>query len=286
MEWLQRMTDAIDYMEKHIEEPLEIAELSTIAHTSSFHFQRMFHMLTGVSVMEYLRKRRLTLAAGELAVKPVKVIDVALKYGYETPESFAKAFKHLHGISPTAARVPGQELKAFPRISFQLSLKGDQQVDYKIVEKEAFPVVGKLLEVSTKDGENLKKIPAFWTECNQDGTCEKLCSDYAAPEILGICMDMEQEKEQFTYMIAVKGGTGYSGKEYTVREIPASTWAVFTSTGSMPDAIQKVWERIFQEWFPATGYEHACAPELEVYPPGDLNAPDYKCEVWIPIVKK
>lgn len=286
MEWLQRMTDAIDYMEKHIEEPLDIAEVSRIAYASSFHFQRMFHMLTGITVMDYLRKRRLTLAAQELAVRQVKVIDVALKYGYETPESFAKAFKQLHGISPTAARVSGQKLKAFPRISFQLSLRGDQQMDYKIVEKEAFQVIGKVLKVSTRDGENLKRIPAFWTECNREGVCERLCAVYKAQELLGICMDMEQEKEQFTYMIAVNGGEKYTGQEYTVREIPASTWVVFTSIGSMPNAIQKVWERIFQEWFPATGYEHADGPELEVYPPGDLNGPDYKCEIWIPIVKK
>lgn len=285
MEWLQKMTDAIEYMEKHIEESLDIAEVSQVAYASSFHFQRMFHMLTGITVMDYLRKRRLTLAAHELAVRQVKVIDVAFKYGYETPESFAKAFKQLHGISPTAARIPGQKLKAFPRISFQMSLKGDQQMDYKIVAKEAFQVIGKVLKVSTKDGENLKKIPAFWTECCQDRTCEKLCMG-KAQEMLGICMDMEQDKEQFTYMIAVKRGEEYSGGEFAVREIPASTWAVFTSTGSMPGAIQKVFERIFQEWFPATGYEHADGPELEVYPPGDLNAPDYRCEVWIPVVKK
>lgn len=285
MEWLQRMTDAIEYMEKHIEESLDITEVSRVAYASSFHFQRMFHMLTGITVMDYLRKRRLTLAAQELAVRQVRVIDVAFKYGYETPESFAKAFKQLHGISPTAARVPGQKLKAFPRISFQITLKGDQQMDYKIVAKEAFQVIGKALKVSTKDGENLKRLPAFWTECCQDGTCEKLCKG-KAQEMLGICMDMEQDKEQFTYMIAVKRGEEYSGGEFAVREIPASTWAVFTSIGSMPDAIQKVFERIFQEWFPATGYEHADGPELEVYPPGDLNALDYRCEVWIPLVKK
>ncbi len=285
MEWLQRMTDAIEYMEKHLDEPLDIAKFSQIAYVSSFHFQRMFHMLTGITVMDYLRKRRLTLAAQELAVRQVKVIDVAFKYGYETPESFAKAFKQLHGISPTAARVPGQKLKAFPRISFQMSLKGDQQMDYTIVAKEAFQVIGKALKVSTKDGENLKRIPAFWTECCQNGTCDELCMG-KAQEMLGICMDMEQEKEQFTYMIAIKEGEKYNDREYTIHKIPAFTWAVFTSTGPNPGAIQKVWERIYQEWFPATGYEHADGPELEVYPPGDLNAPDYRCEVWIPVVKK
>jgi AraC family transcriptional regulator len=286
LEWLQKMMDAVGYMEDHMEEPVEMAKIAQTACSSPFHFQRMFHMLTGSTVMEYIRKRRLTLAAQELAVQKVKVIDVALKYGYETPESFAKAFKQLHGISPTAARLPGQELKAFPRISFQISLKGDQKMDYRIVEKETFFVVGKAYEVSTKNGENLKKIPGFWTDCNQDGTCEKLGKDFKAREIFGICMDMEQEKERFTYMIGVEGGADYEGKEYCVRQIPALTWAVFTSTGSMPDAIQKVEERIFQEWFPSTGYEHADGPELEVYPPGDMNAEDYRCEVWIPILKK
>lgn len=286
MEWLQRMTEAVDYIEEHLEDPFDVARIAKVACSSSFHFQRMFHMLTGSTVVEYIRKRRLTLAARELAAKKAKVIDVAMKYGYETPESFTKAFKRMHGISPTAARLPGTSLKAFSRISFQFSLNGDRDMDYKIVEQEAFLVVGKALKVSNKDGENLKKIPRFWMECNQDGVSQKLCDDFQAQEILGICMDIEHEKEQFTYMIAVKGGETYTGKEYTVRKISASTWAVFTSVGSIPDAIQKVWEYIFQDWFPATGYEHADAPELEVYPPGYLSAADYQCEVWIPIIKK
>lgn len=285
MEWLQRMTDAVDYIEGHLEEPFDVAMIAKVARSSSFHFQRMFHMLTGFTVAEYIRKRRLTLAAQELAVKKAKVIDVALKYGYETPESFSKAFKRMHGISPVAARRPGTSLKAFPRIRFQLSLKGDRDMDYKIVEREAYQVVGKVIKVSTRDGENLKRIPQFWMECNRDGTCEKLCKAFHAQEILGICMDMKHEKEQFTYLVAVKGDTS-TGKEYTVRTIPASAWAVFTSVGPIPGAIQKVWECIFQEWFPATGYEHADAPKLEVYPPGNTKAVDYQCEVWIPIIKK
>lgn len=286
MEWLQRMTNAVDYMEEHLEGPIDVARIAKVACSSSFHFQRMFHMLTGSTVVEYIRKRRLTLAARELAAKKAKVIDVALKYGYETPESFAKAFKRLHGISPVAARRPGLSLKAFPRITFQLSAKGDRDTEYKIVEQEAFQVVGKAIKVSTKNRENFKRIPEFWMECNREGASEKLCNDFQAKEILGICMDMEYEQEQFTYMIAFKGGEAYTGKEYTIRKIPASTWAVFTSIGPIPDAIQKVWKCIFLEWFPATGYEHACAPELEVYPPGDISVVDYRCEVWIPIIKK
>lgn len=286
MEWLNRMTDALDYIEEHIEETFDVSMVAKVACCSPFHFQRMFHMLTDNTVAEYIRKRKLTLAAQELAVTKAKVIDVALKYGYETPESFARAFRRVHGINPSTARESGASLKAFPRISFQLSLKGDKDMDYRIVEKEAFKVVGKMVKVSTKDGENYRRIPQFWKECNQDGTCEKLCTIFQAKEVLGLCMAMEHEKEQFTYMIAVETTEKYTGKEFTLREIPASTWAVFTSVGPMPGAIQKVWKRIFQEWFPATGYEHADAPEIELYPPGDGSSEDYQCEVWIPIIKK
>ncbi|NLW47445.1 MAG: helix-turn-helix transcriptional regulator [Firmicutes bacterium] len=125
MEWLQRMTDAVEYIEEHLEEPFEVAKIAQVASSSNFYFQRMFHMLTGNTVV------RLTLAAQELAVKKTKVIDVALKYGYETPESFTKAFKRMHGISPTMARLPVMNLKAFPRISVKLSVKGNQHTDYQ-----------------------------------------------------------------------------------------------------------------------------------------------------------
>jgi AraC family transcriptional regulator len=132
LEWLQRMTNAVDYIEEHLEEPIEVARIAEIAYSSSFHFQRMFYILTGNTVVEYIRKRRLTLAARELAEKKAKVIDIALKYGYETPEAFTKAFKRLHGVSPAKARRSGISLKAFPRISLEFALKGNENLDYKI----------------------------------------------------------------------------------------------------------------------------------------------------------
>jgi len=244
-------------------------------------------MLTGFTVAEYVRNRKLTLAAQELAITSnIRVLDVALKYGYDSPESFAKAFKKAHGIPPSSARQPGANLKAFPRISFHLSLKGDKDMDYRIVQKESFKVIGKALIVSTKEGENLRKIPEFWNECNSDGTCEKIGSIDNRQNMLGICMDFEHDKEQFSYMIAIEDVNNLKDTGFETREIHAATWAVFTSVGPMPHAIQKVWQRIFQEWLPATGFEHEDAPELEVYLPGDPSAQYYKCEVWIPIVKK
>ncbi|MCZ8514420.1 GyrI-like domain-containing protein [Paenibacillus filicis] len=286
MEWLVRMKDALELMESRMDEQLDIEDIAKAAYSSPFHFQRMFHMLTGVTVAEYIRKRRLTLAAQELAVSPVRVLDVALKYGYDTPEAFSKAFRKVHGITPSAAREPGARLKAFPRISFHLSLKGDKEMDYRIVEKGPFTVVGKSIQLSTRDGENTRRIPQFWAECHQDGTVGRLSSIAPDKELLGICTDMQHDKEQFTYLIAVEAGAGAAEEGLISRSIPAASWAVFPSVGPLPGAIQSVWARIYQEWFPATGYEHGEGPELEVYPLGDIASEDYRCEVWVPVVKR
>lgn len=286
MEWLDRMCKALDYLERNLDNVIDFNEAAKAAYASPFHFQRLFHMITGVTVADYVRKRRLTLAAQELVMTGARVIDVALKYGYDTPESFSKAFRKLHGISPTAAREPGAELKAFPRIAFQIALKGDKEMNYKIVEKEAFPIVGKGIRVSCKDGENFKRIPAFWEACCQDGTCDRLSASAGELGILGVCMAYDMAAEELTYMVAVEKGQAQVPEGLVEEEIPAAAWAIFESVGPMPEAIQKVWGRIFSEWFPATGYEHADAPELEVYPPGDNGAADYRCEVWIPVIKK
>jgi AraC family transcriptional regulator len=286
LEWLIRMKDALAYMESKMAESIRIEDVAKIAHVSPFHFQRMFSMLTGFTVADYVRKRRLTLAAQELASSKIRVLDVALKYGYDSPESFAKAFRKAHGLSPSAAREPGVQLKAFPRLSFHLSLKGDQEMDYKIVEKPAFTVIGKSMEVTTRDGENFRRIPQFWTECNTDGTSDQLIQLAADNNWLGICMSMDMEKELLSYWIGVEADAAADPQGYETAVIPAASWAVFTSVGPMPHAIQNVWERIFQEWFPGTGYEHTGGPEFELYPPGDTAAADYVCEVWVPVVKK
>lgn len=160
-------------------------------------------------------------------------------------------------------------------------------MDYRIGERDSFKVIGKVIKVSTKDGENKRRIPEFWEECNySNGITGKLKSIGNGQNMLGICMDFENAKEQFSYMIAIENVNNSKDTNFETREIPAATWAVFTSVGPLPHAIQNVMETIFQEWFPETGFEHADAPELEVYLPGDVFAKDYICEVWIPIVKK
>lgn len=286
MEGLQRMLDSIDYIERNLDNHLLIEDIASIARMSKFHFQRMFNMLTGYTVSEYIRNRRITLAAQELIHSNCKVIDVALKYGYESPESFTKAFRKIQGISPSEAKKNSQFLKAYPKLSFQIQLKGDVEMDYKIVEKGAFNVLGKSIRTTTIGGENNRKIAAFWVESNQNGLVAELAKNCGPLGVIGVCMDFDKQQENLTYLIGVEKNIEEFPSEWEEIQIPSATWAVFPVHGAMPDAMPKVWERIFSEWFPSTGYEHAGGPEMEVYPSdADPSSEDYYSEVWIPINK-
>ncbi|WP_077325547.1 AraC family transcriptional regulator [Virgibacillus siamensis] len=286
MEGLQRMLDAIEYVESNLDNELQINDIAACAYMSKFHFQRMFSMLTGFSISEYIRNRRITVAAQELVHSESKVIEVAMKYGYESPESFAKAFRRIHGISPTAARKNSQSLKAYPKLSFQIQLKGDVEMDYKIVEKEPFTVIGKSIRTSTISGENHRKIADFWVRSNQDGFAEELSKNCGSLGLLGICLEFDEKQENIRYLIGAEKNVDQIPDDWEKATIPGASWAVFPVHGAMPDAMPKVWERIFSEWFPATGYEHADGPELEVYlSDKDPSSADYYSEIWIPIKK-
>ena len=279
------MQNAINYIENHLLEPIRFDEVAKAAGSSTFHFMRMFNMLTGFTVGEYIRNRRLTLAGQELALSDSKIVDIAFKYSYETHESFTKAFRQFHGISPSAARKPQAMLKSIGKLSIQVTLKGDKVLNYKFIEKESFTVVGKKAQITCRNGENFKMIPAFCNQCAHDGTCdtlEKLCADDMG--IMGICGVMQNDCFDYYMAVTYTGGKIPDGME--TLEIPKFTWAVFESVGPIPDAIQDVWKRIFSEWFPTNEYEHAIGPELEVYENSDMTKQDYKSYVWIPVVKK
>ncbi|KAB8138207.1 AraC family transcriptional regulator, partial [Gracilibacillus oryzae] len=204
MDGLKRMNDALRYIEDHLDKKLEIDRLAEIAFLSKFHFQRLFHMVTGVTVAEYIRRRRLTLAAQELISTDIKIIDIAFKYGYDTPESFSRAFRTIHGISPSQAREVKKNIKAYPKLSFQIQLKGEEDMNYKIVKKEGFKVTGKSIRTSTKNGENFKRIPQFWDESYQNGTMDKLMNHAGELGVLGICMEFSSEMGELTYVIGIE----------------------------------------------------------------------------------
>ncbi|KQU15054.1 AraC family transcriptional regulator [Bacillus sp. Leaf13] len=286
MGWVESIQKAINYMEEHLLDDLTIESISRQANASAFHFQRTFTILTDISVGEYVRRRRLTLAAQEISRTNCKIIDLAYKYGYDTPEAFSKAFRRQHGVSPSEARKYIGKLTFYERLVIQVILKGEIPMKYNIIERDSFQLIGIKQEFSLVNGENLIGIPKLWDKVNSDGTDDQLgkLNNGQIKGLLGVCADKRilEQNETMDYWIA----TEYDGQVpegYSSLTIPASKWVIFEVHGPMPDAIQEVWKRIFSEWFPTSGYEHAGTPEMEVYTDDDASNPDYYSEIWIPV---
>lgn len=290
MNWITGIQRAIDYAEENLTGKVDPEEAAKRACSSPFHFQRVFGVICSFTFGDYVRMRRLSLAAEELKLKKSKVIDVAFKFGYETPESFSRAFTRFHGVSPTEAR-SGATVKSFSRLNVKLVLDGGNLMDYRIEKKEKITLVCKKKQVNKPQGFTASaEISPFWTECQSNGTIERL-SKYASFEslhgILGICFSNEMAQSGFPYGI----GAQYNGKpleddEFDLVEIPAYTYAVFPCKGKMPEAFEKTYKQICTEFFPQSGYEYGSGIELEVYPSANTLDPDYYCEIWIAVKEK
>lgn len=285
MEWTNAVQSAIEFMEQHITEDISAEDVANHVHISSFYFQKGFSMLCGYSVTEYIRNRRLALAGGDLATTDIKIIDVAMKYGYDSPDSFAKAFTRFHGVSPTMARKDNVMIKTFAPLKLEISLKGGYLMNYKIVDKESFTV----LAVSKKfDYENCKQeIPKFWQEHYAKGNGKYICG------MFGINIDEKMGHDSFEYLIAdLYNPKAEIPDGFETRTIPAFTWAIFSCDGALPTALQDVNTKIFSEWLPALKeYEFAAGYCIEMYNAADkypkgTQDENYHSEIWIPIRKK
>lgn len=286
MGWVESIQKAINYMEENLLEELSMEKIAKEANSSVFHFQRTFSILTDMSISDYIRRRRLTLAAQELMNTDNKIIDLSYKYGYDTPEAFTKAFRKQHNLTPSEARKMQGKLQSYNRLIIQVSLKGAEPMKYKIVEKDSFQVVGLKRTYNCKNGENTQGIPLFWDEVNEDGTDDLLfqLNNGAIDGVLGVCVADENFKDNslIDYWIATSH-VGEVPEKLEAIEIPASKWVVFEVHGPMPDAMQNTWKQIYSEWFPSNSYEQAGTPELEVYSNENPSSPDYYSEIWIPI---
>ncbi|MCM1315405.1 MAG: AraC family transcriptional regulator [Prevotella sp.] len=288
MNWINGIQNALDYIENHITDNLDYAEIAKQAYCSVFYFQRIFNALCGMTIGEYIRKRRLTLAGSELYSEKSKVIDVALKYGYESPESFTRAFVKFHGITPSEARRNGSSLKSFSRLSVKIILKGGNTMNYSIVEKKSFKVLSKTETHSVIEEQDINTIPDFWDKAHKTGIIETLLKNASDKTyIFGICYGNTHTSQMtFDYSIAVECGENVIIPEgYTVSEIPARTWIVAECIGAMPEAIQKLWHELCAEFFPTSEYKPTYEMDIEAYPAGNMISPDYKCQIWIPIEK-
>lgn len=292
MDWITGIQRAVNYMEAHILEPIDYEEVAKQTYSSSFHFQRVFSILCGFTLGDYIRMRRLSMAGKELSSLHVRVIDTALKYGYDTPESFSRAFTRFHGVSPSQAKQGGVALKAFSPISVKLVLDGGNLMNYRIETKGAFQLVCKKLRVSCKSEMTTQQIPHFWQECIADGTIAALHK--YIPEIncfknyiVGASFGRDAADTEFPYAIgACYNGAPVSDAGLTVEEIPAHTYVVFTCTGKMPEALLKLYQQILSEFFPTSEYQPCGGTDFEAYPSADVTNPGYTCEIWVAVERK
>ena len=275
--WAEGIQSAVDYIEENLTEELDIGDIAAKAYVSPFHFQRIFSVLCGMTVGDYIRCRRLTLAAQELSSSDIKVIDAAVKYGYDSPDSFARAFTKFHGISPSAAKERGASLKAFAPLRIKLTLEGGNFMEYRIVEKASFTVMGK--SRSFNSDTSYQKIPKFWQEHITSGGNRKICGQF------GICLD--GDGKNFDYLIADIYKPWEEVPEGCItRVIPEGTWAVFPCRGALPKALQDVNTQIWSEWLPnCRDYKLGGNYDIEMYTKPAEDPKDNYCEIWVPVVK-
>jgi AraC family transcriptional regulator len=289
MEPLQQLNQAMRYIEANLADEIDFQKVAQLAGCSEYHFRRLFSFLSGMPLNEYIRCRRLSQAALELRTSSIKVIDLALQYGYDSPDAFSRAFQALHGVTPSEARREGSLLKAVPPMTFQLTIRGGNKMDYRIVDKEAFYIVGLKQRVSLQYHGVNPEIAAMWASLTEDDIRElKGLSNVGPTGMLNASLNFSEGREegsQLDQWIGVATDQPRGGK-WQALPVPASTWAVFTARGKFPDELQNVWGRIYAEWFAMSGYEISEGPEILWNESKDTSLPDYHSEIWVPVVKK
>ena len=281
MEWIERLNEAIGYIEEHLTEEIDYERLGKIACCSSYHFQRMFTYMAGVPLSEYIRRRKMSLAAVDLQGKSMKIIDVAGKYGYNSPTAFNRAFQSVHGIAPSAVKNEGVSVKSFPPVLFKITVRGVEEMNYRIETKDAFRIAGVSVPLNKDIEKNFTAIPAKWQEISANGTLQRLIRMMDTPPMGVLGVSTCNDTEPWWYYIAVSTSQETNDLEYYT--VPAATWAIFSGEGTN-QSIQDLERRIVTEWLPTSGYGYGNAPDVEVYLNPDPQNAQY--EVWIPVVKK
>ena len=292
MDTLERFNAALAYIEANLDGVIDGKEISKITLYSAYQFQKIFTAMSGIPLSEYIRNRRLDRAAFDLQNTDETVGDIALKYGYDSPTAFNRAFQRLHGIAPSRVRTEkGLQLKAYPPMQFQICIKGATAMKYRIVEQKAFRLVGyKLPTMRMKNFEQFKEIPKFWDEHFANGNFAKLMSINLSEKhdngrvdgVLGICVVPDIDSDALNYYIA----TAYEKEAPEGMEelfVPDCTYAVFECRGKIPFSVQDMTRRLYGEWLPNSGYEWANAPDIERYFDGDPTSEEYVCELWLPV---
>lgn len=291
MNMIKQFNEAMEYIEKNIVNEMDISNAFRIAGCSEYHFRRMFSFFAGMPLGEYIRRRKLSYAGTLLQSKNEKVIDVALKLGYETPEAFSKAFQTMHGITPSQVKKGNAALKAFPPMTFQLTIKGGIEMDYRVVENEAFRIVGFKKRITLQfEGVN-PQIQTLAQKLTPEIAAElKALCDIEPNGILNVSakfLERTMEGSELDQYIGVATTRPLADKldKYDVLEVKASSWAVFSVVGTFPEALQQTWAKVYSEWFPSSGYELSEGPEMLWNESPDTTKHNFKSEIWVPVHK-
>jgi AraC family transcriptional regulator len=280
MYWIEGFGKVIKYIEENLDASLDYEHMADILGYSTYHFQRLFMVLSGLPLSEYIRNRRLSEAAVELQAGQHKVIDVAFKYGYSSPTSFNRAFKSLHGITPSEASRHDVLIKAFPPLSFDLKVIGAETINYRIAKMDAFRIVGKCCTTTVENGQCYRDIPAYWEKLIKSGGPGSILSlrETQPTGLLGVSDYNPEKSSTFNYYIATSSSRP-APEGMAELNVPAATWAIFPHIKREPASIQAFQKRILMEWLPTSGFEFAKAPDIERY--DDEGG----METWIPVIQ-
>ena len=291
MDWFKGMNNVVRYIEENLTQPISYESLSKIVGCSVYEFSRIFSFLAGMPISEYIRRRRLSQAVFDIQNGKEKIVDIALKYGYESPTTFSRAFKELHGTTPSSARKTGVPLKTFPPVTFVLTIKGVTEMNFRIEKRDGFQIMG-LSGYEGGIGKPGDSLTPLWRNF-MDNYNSLLWNGggescyYTAPFWQVGAYDFQSEEGKTKAVI----GAEYKGDKpdgMVIETIPAATWAVFPITSPTGiDYVPAAYTRILTEWFPTSQYARDTAvPSLEVFPGGDATATDYSWEIWIPVKNK
>ena len=274
---IEGIQESIDSIEKNLTRELDIEDIASIAALSPSYYQRIFGALCGMTVGEYIRARRMSLAAQDLSREDVKVIDIANRYCYDSPDSFAKTFQKFHGITPSQARETGASLKSFAPLHIKITMEGGTMLDYRIVEKSSFTIFG--IKRRFNSDTSYQDIPKFWDEYKEMGANRPVKGTF------GICVDVGGKDSDYWIADLYEPGNDIP-EECEAYQIPESIWAQFVCNGQSTDDLQNLNTRIWSEWLPSLkGYELAGKYNIEVYGSSTDNAKDKETYIWIPLRK-
>ncbi|MEW1644088.1 AraC family transcriptional regulator [Streptomyces sp. NPDC091219] len=283
---LERLNEALNHLEAGLDREVDVTEAARIAAVSEYHFRRLFSALAGMPLPVYVRRRRMTLAAAEVLAGERTLLDIAVRYGYGSGEAFARAFRSVHGFGPGEARRTGALLTAQPRMSFRVVVEGSTTMRYRILEKEAFRVVGRKARVPLVH-EGLNQSAAAHLESLDERTIVRMkeLADREPEGILSAAVYLtggREEGDEADYWIGVATGPRTVAADLDALDVPAGTWAVFDSDGPYPAALQELWRDVFTQWFPSNPYTSRPGPELLRTRPVELGA-ETRSQLWIPV---